>query len=40
MLEQFFLFGFFCSVVVEEPFLCVGEKKVHTLKGQGAHFLN
>ena len=46
MLEQFFfLFGFFCSVfvicgVLMSPFFLVWEKKVHTLKGQGAHFLN
>ena len=41
----FFLFGFFCSVfvicgVLMSPFFLVWEKKVHTLKGQGAHFLN
>jgi len=48
MLEQFFFVWFFlfrfviCGVLVSlmSPFFLVWEKKVHTLKGQGAHFLN
>lgn len=38
-----FFFGFFCSGIVFEGLSGGGggcEKKVHTLKGQGAHFLN
>ena len=41
MLEQFFFVWFFLCRFCDEPFFFwCGEKKVHTLKGQGAHFLN